>query len=323
MTLKMRGKICLTLFLLSISIILIFTLLSEALSEESKESKAQVEALIAKFKSVNWDSRAKESKKRKEDDAWKIRLEVERDLVAQGNAAISPLILGLSDENRHVRALAAYVLGVVGNAESSSNLQKTLESDPDATVRIYAAEALGRISQQKSVNIEAEYAKAKVKADFASAIVGQPAPDFSLMSTEGERVQLSLFKETQNLILIFTVGDWSEKCNRMLSDIKGLYQNIRSRNAEVIVVNPQELGITSEWQKKLSLLFLMLSDPTGLVGAVYGVSKQLMVKEMWVNLPAAFIVDKKGILRFAYIGKSIDDRISVIALIKELDKWKK
>jgi peroxiredoxin len=324
---------------------LIFTPLSAAAASDAQN-------LIAKFKAVDWDSRAKESKKKKDDDAWKVRIEIERELVMQGKAAIADLVAALSDENRHVRALAASVLGILGDVGSLPNIQKALETDSDATVRLYAAEAIGRIGRSdaaqpleaalkdpnenvrnaaqqalgrikrgRSSNFQAEYAK--VKAEFASAVVNQMAPDFSLMSTEGERIQLSFFRGKQPLLLIFTAGDWSEKCNRMLIDLKGLYQNIRSRYAEVLVINPQESEISAEWHKKLELHFPILSDPTGLVGAAYGVGKQIMVKDRWVNLPAEFIIDKKGILRFAHIGKSLDDRTSVVALIRELDKVKK
>lgn len=336
------------LFALLLTLILILAPYYYSLESQASDAKS----LIAKFKGVDWDSRAKESKKKKDDEAWKIRLEVERELAMQGNAAIADLAVALSDENRHVRALAASVLGVLGKAETLSNLQKTLESDSDATVRLYAAEAIGRIGRSeaaqtleaalkdpnenvrntaqralervkrgRAINFQAEYAKTKFQ--FLSAVIGQMVPDFSLMSTEGESFQPSLFRDKQPLILIFTVGDWSERCNRMLTDLKGLYQNVRSRYAEVLVINPQESDITSAWHRNLEPHFPMLSDPTGLVGAAYGVGKQIMVKDRWVNLPAEFIVDKKGILRFAHIGKSSDDRMSVVALIRELDKVKK
>ncbi|MGC8667217.1 MAG: cytochrome b N-terminal domain-containing protein [Chthonomonadales bacterium] len=47
--------------------------------------------------------------------------------------------------NRHVRALAAYVLGVRGEEDALTPLQHIATDDPDPTVRLYAVEALGRI----------------------------------------------------------------------------------------------------------------------------------------------------------------------------------
>ncbi|OIO94581.1 MAG: hypothetical protein AUJ92_09790 [Armatimonadetes bacterium CG2_30_59_28] len=59
----------------------------------------------------------------------------------------------------------------------------------------------------------------------------------------------------------------------------------------------------ADWQKKRGISFLILADPTAWVCARYGVAKQLVVHEEWVNLPAAFVIDKEGILRYAHVGR--------------------
>lgn len=69
------------------------------------------------------------------------------------------------------------------------------------------------------------------------------------------------------------------------------------------MVDPQEMFRVADWQRKLKTPFRFLSDPTAWVCALYGVAKQLVVHDEWVNLPAAFIVDKEGILRYAHIGR--------------------
>lgn len=56
-------------------------------------------------------------------------------------------------------------------------------------------------------------------------------------------------------------------------------------------------------QKKNQTPFPILADPLAWICAQYGVAKQLVVHEEWVNLPAAFLVDKQGIVRYARVGR--------------------
>lgn len=42
-----------------------------------------------------------------------------------------------------------------------------------------------------------------------AAIVGQPAPDFSLLNQAGEKVSLSQFKGKKNVVLSFHVFDFT------------------------------------------------------------------------------------------------------------------
>ena len=92
-------------------------------------------------------------------------------------------------------------------------------------------------------------------------------------------------------------------CNRELVQFQEVYPQFVERDTEILVVDPQELFRVSSMRKKLKSPFRFLSDPTAWVCAQYGVAKQLMVHQEWVNLPATFIVDKKGILRYAHVGR--------------------
>ena len=78
----------------------------------------------------------------------------------------------------------------------------------------------------------------------------------------------------------------------------------------------------TDWRKKLETSFPLLADPTAWVCAQYGVAKQIMVHEEWVNLPAAFIIDKSGILRYAHVGRGwpMSERATPEDLLKNLPK---
>ncbi|MBI2842051.1 MAG: peroxiredoxin family protein [Armatimonadetes bacterium] len=88
-----------------------------------------------------------------------------------------------------------------------------------------------------------------------------------------------------------------------MGQLQQAYQKFAKRDTEIVVVDSQEIYRVADWQKKLKTPFTFLADPTAWVCAKYGVAKQLLVHEEWVNLPAAFIVDKQGTLRYARVGR--------------------
>jgi len=75
----------------------------------------EARALLERFRAIDWDTRAAMSKQPSLDDtAWKDRLEIEHRLATLGPKTVPMLLQALSDANRHVRALEAYVLGLRG-----------------------------------------------------------------------------------------------------------------------------------------------------------------------------------------------------------------
>lgn len=80
------------------------------------------------------------------------------------------------------------------------------------------------------------------------------------------------------------------------------YPKFRQRNTQLLAIDAQETDRVTDWQKKGGYSFPLLADPTAWVCARYGVAKQLVVHQEWVNLPAAFIIDREGVLRYAHVG---------------------
>jgi len=62
-----------------------------------------------------------------------------------------------------------------------------------------------------------------------------------------------------------------------------------------------------------------LSDAAVRVGALYGVGRQLLVHDEWVNAPAVFII-QDGKVAWKHVGKSWGDRPSMETILGELRK---
>jgi peroxiredoxin len=72
------------------------------------------------------------------------------------------------------------------------------------------------------------------------------------------------------------------------------------------------------WHEKLQLSFPVLADPAVHVQGIYGVARQLVVHDEWVNVPAVFVIDRQGILRQAHVGRGFNDRPSAEQLLADV-----
>lgn len=121
---------------------------------------------------------------------------------------------------------------------------------------------------------------------------GEPAPDFTLPSTVGEKVTLSEYRGKKNVLLMFYPLDFSPVCsveNKQCSEL------LPSRGAEDVAV----LGISvdSLWAHKAfashnGISYPLLADfhPKGEVARKYGV----YLDDKGISARTAFIIGKDG-----------------------------
>ena len=81
------------------------------------------------------------------------------------------------------------------------------------------------------------------------------------------------------------------------------YEAFKKRDAEILLVSPSELEKTKEFlaAAKLPVSFPVLIDAEREVVKLYHVMGERAI-------PSLFVIDKKGILRFKYIGQNSSDR---------------
>jgi HEAT repeat protein len=135
---------------------------------------------------------------------------------------LQSLRAALGDESPYVRSVAARALGILGDRTSADALAGLLEADPEEMVRIRAVESLGLLKakpeaielarKDRSLGVQwaAEMAAGQLETDadhaalvrqayaagirreaMGSARVGQPAPDFAALTSDGKPFRLS------------------------------------------------------------------------------------------------------------------------------------
>jgi peroxiredoxin Q/BCP len=126
--------------------------------------------------------------------------------------------------------------------------------------------------------------------------VGDPAPDFTLPSTAGEKVSLSDFRDRTEVVLFFYPKDNSPACSAEACSFRDHYDAFRDAGAQVIGVSGDSLDLHRRFIERFSLPFPLLSDVDSGVQARYGVAKLLGI----IPGRVTFLIDRQGIIRHVF-----------------------
>ena len=131
--------------------------------------------------------------------------------------------------------------------------------------------------------------------------VGSIAPDFSLYSSEKEKVSLGDYKD-KNVVLLFFPLAFTGVCTKELCNVRdniGVYNNSKANVLAISVDSPQTLAKFKEDQK---LNFLLLSDFNKTVSEKYGCLYETFSMNMkGVSKRSAFVIDQEGRIRYAEV----------------------
>lgn len=148
--------------------------------------------------------------------------------------------------------------------------------------------------------------------------LGQPTPGFALTDvTNGDRtVKLTDYKDKQPVILAFTrIFTEKQYCPFCFPHIKALnenYEQFTERGIELLMITSTDLQQSKTVVKDLNLKMPLLSDPTCRVFQAYQVGQAL-----GAPLPAQFILDKSGILRYKHLFSFLDHNADVETLLSQ------
>ena len=126
--------------------------------------------------------------------------------------------------------------------------------------------------------------------------VGDPAPDFTLPSADGEAVSLSGLRGRAEVVLYFYPKDNTPGCSAEACAFRDSFEAFRDAGAEVIGISADSEESHRQFADRLRLPFLLLSDRDGQVRARYGVPKTLGLLPGRVT----YVIDRDGIVRHIF-----------------------
>lgn len=150
-----------------------------------------------------------------------------------------------------------------------------------------------------------------------SVQVGQVAPDFALVDTEGQTVRLSDYRGKSSVVLFFYPKDNSPACSAEACTFRDSYQDFVDTGAEVFGISDDSEAEHRKFSTRFGLPFKLLVDPRGQTRKTYGVPKTLGL----IPGRVTYVVDPEGIVRHIFNSqfqpaKHVAEALQVLAKIK-------
>ncbi len=127
--------------------------------------------------------------------------------------------------------------------------------------------------------------------------VGDSAPDFQLMSQNGETIRLSDFKGQTAVVLYFYPKDDTPGCTTESCSFRDSYEDFAQAGAKVIGISSDSVASHRRFAAKHGLPFTLLCDNDSQVRKQYGVPGSLLGL-----LPGrvTYVIDKDGTVRHIF-----------------------
>jgi peroxiredoxin len=171
--------------------------------------------------------------------------------------------------------------------------------------------------------------------------VGDHAPDFELSNAAGKKVKLYDLTARGPVVITWYRGGWCPYCNIALRGFQKSLPEIRAAGAALVALSPELPDNSMSTAEKNHLEFEVLSDRGNKVAHAYGIAYKIpkVVVEQSkgrldlakhngdesseLPLGATYVVDRGGIIRYAFVDSDYRKRAepsAVVATLREMDK---
>jgi len=139
--------------------------------------------------------------------------------------------------------------------------------------------------------------------------IGQPAPNFTLFSSQKEKISLSDYAGSKNVLILFFPQAFTGVCTKELCAVRNDIARYNHAHAEVLAVSVDSIFTLAKFKEDQQLNFTLLSDFNKEVSALYdSIYASFTDMDMHgVSKRSAFVVDKKGVIQYAEVLESAGD----------------
>jgi peroxiredoxin Q/BCP len=123
--------------------------------------------------------------------------------------------------------------------------------------------------------------------------VGQKAPDFDVVSSSGKRLRLADFLGKKNVVLYFYPADFTPVCTRETCGFRDVYQELASKDTEVIGVSVDSDESHERFAKEHNVPFALVSDGERKLSQLYEAASFLR-RLLGRTGRITYVIDKKG-----------------------------
>jgi peroxiredoxin len=166
---------------------------------------------------------------------------------------------------------------------------------------------------------------------------GDPMPPFLLPDAEGRLVASDDLLAGGSLVITFFRGNWCPYCRQTLKALEAALPEIGAAGGQLVALTPEIGHHLADTKRAERLSYEILSDVDGAVGLQFGVlfrapagyrevlaTRGIDLAERQGNdggflpLPATYVVDRDGIVRYAFVDIDLTKRAEPAAIIAAL-----
>ena len=158
------------------------------------------------------------------------------------------------------------------------------------------------------------------RANAAELKVGDPAPDFTAMSSADKQVHLKDVIGPAPVVLYFYPKDDTPGCTKEACSFRDSFAKFRKRGIEVFGVSLDSEKSHQKFVKKYDLPFRLLADTDRKLSDAYGTygEKKFMGRTYMGNHRMTFLIDEKGKIKKIFGKVKPEDHAEeVLAAFKE------
>jgi peroxiredoxin len=144
---------------------------------------------------------------------------------------------------------------------------------------------------------------------------GEPAPDFTLPSTSGEKVTLSSLRGRKVLLAFFPLA-FTSTCTAELCEMRDDYDRFAAHDLLVLPISVDSTATLREYKAKYEMRVDLLSDFFREASRRYGV----LIEDRFYSARAYFLIDGDGIVRWAHVEANNGQRRRDDEILAEVAK---
>jgi peroxiredoxin len=158
---------------------------------------------------------------------------------------------------------------------------------------------------------------------------GNPVPQVSLRTIDGEAVDLADITAKQPSIVIFYRGSWCPYCNKHLASLVDIEDELKALGYQLLAISPDRAEGLKEAIEKNKLGYTLLSDSSAEAAKAFGLAftvgtaTRILYKGYGIDLeeasgedhhilpvPAVYLSDANGVIRYKYTNPDYKTRLS-------------
>lgn len=131
------------------------------------------------------------------------------------------------------------------------------------------------------------------RGDFSPLDAGSEAPEYAAVSLDGDTVSLEQLRG--RVVLLNVWATWCGPCRKEIPELRAIHETYKDRGLELVGVSVDTDGTDDnirEFVKEFRMDYPVWRDP----------DERISAKFLMAGVPATFLIDREGVLRWKMTG---------------------